>query len=86
MSRRRLPAALTTGRPRSDWRLWRACCDGREPAEALTTRDREDLVRLLWDCGWTDGEIAVHTRLTDYTAARIRTRLGLVANTLPSAA
>jgi hypothetical protein len=46
----------------------------------LTTRDREDLVWLLVEAGWTDAQIAQHTCLTVYTTARIRTRLGLVGN------
>ncbi len=87
MSRRRLPRALVVGRPHSDWRTWEACCAGREPAESLTTRDREDLVCLLvHDLGWSDPEIAEHCRMTLYTVARIRGRLGLSANHLSSAA
>jgi hypothetical protein len=61
--------------------LWLRCWEGLEPAESLPTRDRED---LLWDLvherGWTDREVADHTRLTDYTVCRIRERLGLPAN------
>lgn len=53
---------------------------GAEPAEALTTRDRDRLVGMLVRDGWTDVEIAALTRMTTYTTARIRTRLGLTAN------
>lgn len=53
---------------------------GHEPAESLTTREREQLVRALWTAGMTDVEIATHTHLTTYTAARIRARLGLAAH------
>lgn len=53
---------------------------GEIPAEALSTREREALVRKLHGLGWTDVEIATHTRMTTYTTVRIRGRLGLVAN------
>jgi hypothetical protein len=66
---------------RSGQWLWRACCAGREPAESLDPRDREDLVHALVERGWTDVEIATLTRMTSYTAARIRARLHLPANT-----
>jgi hypothetical protein len=62
--------------------LWEACCAGREPAEALDPRDREDLVFALAASGWADVEIAVHTRMSTYTTARIRERLGLATNTI----
>jgi hypothetical protein len=81
MTRRSIPEACQPIRPRAGHRLWVRCWEGREPAEALPTKDREDLV---WDMvdqlGWTDHEIAQHTRLTSYTVARIRARLGLPAN------
>jgi hypothetical protein len=64
-------------RPVSDDYLYRRCRDGLEPAEALTRVARAVLVHELWALGWTDVEVAVHTRLTTYTAAAIRTRLGL---------
>lgn len=66
--------------PRSRRALWLACWEGRLPAEVLHTRDREDLVWHLVDRGWTDREIAEHTCMTEYTTARIRTRLELEAN------
>lgn len=62
--------------------MWAACCAGREPAESLDPRDREDLVAALLERGWSDTQIAVLTRMSTYTTARIRVRLGLAANTL----
>lgn len=75
--RRSIPAAVALAAARSDWRLWRACWEGREPAELLTTQDREDLVWQLHALGWSDGQIADHTWMTEYTTARIRERIGL---------
>lgn len=63
--------------PRSPRRRWIAACAGTLPADALPTRDREDLVRQLHQQGWTDVEIAEHTSMTTYTTGRIRARLGL---------
>lgn len=78
---------LVDGRPvppqlahRSPPHVWQACCAGLEPAERLHTKDREDLVAALHSRGWTDLEIATYTRMTDYTAARIRARLQLRPN------
>lgn len=59
--------------------LQRACRLGQQPAELLPTREREDLVFDLWCASWTDTEIATHTRMSTYTAARIRNRMGLPA-------
>lgn len=82
MTRRAVPDGIR--RPMSGARsgrlLWQACCTGREPAESLDPRDREDLVAALVQRGWTDVQIAVLTRMTTYTTARIRERLGLPAN------
>jgi hypothetical protein len=79
--RRALPKALTLGRPRTNWKLWVRCLEGLEPAESLPALDRADLVwHLVHDLGWTDREIADHTRMTDYTTARIREHLGLKQN------
>lgn len=61
-------------------RLLELCRAGQAPAEALDVRDREQLVRELWAEKLTDAEIAEHTRMTTYTAARIRDRLGLAAH------
>jgi hypothetical protein len=66
--------------PRSRRALWLACWEGRLPAEILHPRDREDIVWHLVGHGWTDREIAEHTRMTEYTTARIRARLGLAPN------
>lgn len=75
MIRRPIPTHLQ--RPRSGVLLWQDCCAGKEPAEALDPRDREDLVAGLVERGWTDLEIAAHTRMTLYTTARIRQRIGM---------
>jgi len=74
------PLAVHPDRPRSPHFQWRAACAGSVPAELLPTKDREDLIWDLHELGWTDVEIATHTMLSTYTTARIRTRLGLVAN------
>lgn len=66
--------------PRSEQQLWLRCCFGLEPAELLDTQDREDLVAELWGRGWTDTQIATHTRMTTYTTGRIRHRLQLPPN------
>lgn len=50
------------------------------PAEELPTRARGQLVGELHGDGFTDVEIAERTRMTTYTTARIRARLGLVPN------
>lgn len=63
------------------WRLhYREALAGREPAEALPTHVRHRLVAQLHGAGWTDVEIAAHTRMTTYTTARIRAGLGLLPN------
>lgn len=53
---------------------------GLEPAESLTTEDRERLVAELHGLGWSDVQIAELTWMSTYTTARIRARLGLTAN------
>lgn len=55
---------------------------GREPAEVLSTAARAALVAVLVGAGWCDDEISLQLRMTPYTTARIRTRLGLRPNTL----
>lgn len=70
-----LPAEDRSGRL-----LWLRCCAGLEPAEALHARDREDLVAELVRRGWSDLQIAEHTRMTCYTTARIRRAVGMPAN------
>lgn len=64
-------------RPVYDQHLYDRCRAGLEPAELLTTAAREHLVYELWLLGWTDVEVAAYTRMSTYTAAAIRTRLGL---------
>lgn len=60
-------------------RILTACWNGVLPAELLERGDRDQLIYELWIARWTDAEVATHTRLTTYTAARIRERLGLEA-------
>jgi hypothetical protein len=60
---------------------WWMAMDGDLPAEALRPLDRQALVLILHQRGWTDVEIAAHTRMTTYTTGRIRARLGLAPNT-----
>ena len=50
------------------------------PAEALSTRDREDLVAELHGLGWTDHQIAEHIHASTYTTIRILERLELAPN------
>lgn len=59
------------------------CWAGRQPAEVLDTADRGHLVYDLCALGWTDVEIAAHTRMSTYTTGRIRDRLGLPPNHNP---
>ena len=80
MPRRTLTNPPTAPTARSPQRRWRACCRGELPAEALTTRDREDLVAELHARRWTDVQIATHCRMTSYTVSRIRDRIGLEPN------
>lgn len=77
---RRMPALPKVPDRRANPERWKAACRGQLPAEALPTRDREDLVYNLNQLGWSDAEIAEHTRMTKYTTARIRSRLGLEPN------
>lgn len=72
------PPRIDGRRRRNDYRK---ALRGELPAEALTnTGDREQLIHELWTAGWTDLQVAVHTRWTSYTVARIRERLGHAAN------
>jgi hypothetical protein len=57
--------------------LWRACLDGREPAESLPSALRERLVSILLGRGWSVVDIAEHTFMTTYTTGRIRDRVRL---------
>jgi hypothetical protein len=54
--------------------------NGLLPAEALPTRARGQLVVELHGEGFTDVQIAERTRMTTYTASRIRAALGLDPN------
>lgn len=72
-----VPIPGAYGPPRSGWRLWRRCWEGREPAESLAFQDREDMLYHLHRAGWSAMDIARHTRLTLYTTGRILDRLGL---------
>jgi hypothetical protein len=76
------PGGRPVTRPRHSARasLVRAVLAGREPAEALPRREREDLMCAWHDAGWTDVEIAAHTRWSTYTVGRIRSALGLRPN------
>ncbi|MBK1785117.1 hypothetical protein [Prauserella cavernicola] len=59
------------------------CWRGEMPAEALALVDPAEVDQLIyrfWLTGWSDVEIATHTRMSTYTAARIRDRLGLAAH------
>lgn len=75
--------------PRPDTRgqayalLRRRCWAGEAPAEELDTADREQLVTELWAAGWTDVEIAVHTRMSTYTTGRIRDRISVSRDDTP---
>jgi hypothetical protein len=82
----RIAQEPTVPTARQRLRTWDRAVAGVEPAEALATGDRDQLVYELWQRGWTDREIAEHTQMTDYTTARIRTRLGLIARTTREAA
>ena len=77
------PAPL---RPGHDRYLYDRCRAGLEPAELLTTAAREHLLYELWSLGWSDVEVAVYTRMSTYTAAAIRTRLGLSCRSKGAAA
>jgi DNA-binding NarL/FixJ family response regulator len=68
-------------RPFVDRIAWRLALDGQLPADALQTTDRQTLVLVLHQRGWSDVEIATHTRMSTYTTARIRERIKLAPNT-----
>lgn len=78
--RRRLSTPVVAPQKRTPYAKWHRCCLGEFPAEALTPRDREDLISQLHGLGWSDVDIASHTRQSTYTTARIRERLGLAPN------
>jgi len=64
-------------RPIADRAAYRACLAGDQPAETLQQRQREQLIVQLHARGWTDIEIAAHTRMSTYTVGRICDRLHL---------
>ena len=66
--------------PVTDHWLWCRVLAGHDPAEALDGYERDRLFRILHRRGWTDLEIATHTRWSTYTVARIRERLNLPPN------
>jgi len=53
---------------------------GKTPGEALSPYDRRVLLSVLHRRGYSDRQIADHTRWTLYTTARIREHIGLDAN------
>lgn len=75
-NRRDLP--LDEPNPMRD--LYTLCLAGTTPAEALPQGPRGLLIAELCIDGWTDQQIARHTRMTEYTTARIRARLELSPN------
>lgn len=77
------PATLVVEIPKSAEHplQYAAALRGREVADALTPSDRARLVAALHARGWTDVQIAQHTRMTTFTTAEIRGRLGLLPNT-----
>lgn len=62
----------------------RRCLRGELVAEELSTRARELVVAWSHAHGRTDAETAAHTRMSTYTAARIRVRLRLPARRVDS--
>jgi len=61
-------------------RLYELARAGAVPAEELPSNLRWQLVAELHAEGWTDAHIAQHTRMTEYTTARIRGAMNLRAN------
>lgn len=74
----RTPTPVRPDRTRRDRRA-RAVL-GELPAEALPAADRDDLFVELHGLGWTDQQIAEHTRTSTYTTTRALERLGLAPN------
>lgn len=65
---------------RGTTKRYRRAYAGMLTAEELPQHERDSLVRQLVADGYTDRDIAWHTRMTEYTTIRIRERLGLQAN------
>lgn len=83
------PAGRPHTAPLTVEQLRAACWRGDEPAELLNLLDPGGLDHLvcdLWSQGWTDVEIATHTRMSTYTTARIRARLELAPHHQKAAA
>jgi hypothetical protein len=77
-SDRRVQRRYLTLAPRdySEEHLIHMAMDGLLVAEELPTKARERLFAELHTLGWTDRQMAEHTRTTEYTTARILRRLG----------
>lgn len=80
LPRKRIPAPPPTHAQAQAWRDYTHALAGRLPGEFLDGAWRGLLVAELTAAGWNDEQIAVHTRWTTYTVARIRTAMGLPAN------
>lgn len=78
------PVQVAASRPSAAEKLLCSAIAGRVPAEALSRREREELLRSLVDAGLTDLEIAAQTRWSLYTVARLRASLGLPRNYDPN--
>ncbi|AUM18272.1 hypothetical protein CSW53_18120 [Rhodococcus ruber] len=63
--------------------LYRLVREGREPGELLSPYDRRILIRNMHREGATDQDIALVTRWTLFTVARLRDELGLPPNHRP---
>lgn len=63
--------------------LYRLVREGREPGEVLSPYDRRVLIRNMHREGATDQDIALVTRWTLFTVARIRDELDLPPNHIP---
>jgi DNA-binding NarL/FixJ family response regulator len=77
---------VISARSHADAEQARRCVRGERVAEELTTTARELVVAWLHARGLTDTEVAERTRMSTFTASRIRIRLGLVAHRFPSTA
>lgn len=66
--------------PTTNTHRYNAAYAGEIPGEVLSLKDSDRLVAELHDLGWSDVEIATHTRWSTYTVARKRGRIGLQPN------
>jgi len=76
---RRAPPPRVSGARRAG-ELYERARLGLVPAEVLSSELRWRLVAELHRGGWSDAEIADHTRTTRYTVSRIRGEMGLRPN------